>query len=134
MSAFLTELEVVELVDDDRDGRSLWRLDAPLVYQSDVAARTITVPAGFVTDFASVPRIPVAWYVAGGEGNKAAVVHDYLYTSHLVERPIADAVFEEALAATGQPWWRRKLMWAGVRLFGGTPYDQDFEDAKGETP
>lgn len=127
-SGFQTSLDTRELSDNR------FVLLAPLVYSSVLLGRDITVPAGFVTDFASVPRLPVAYLLAGGEANEAAVVHDYLYHSHDVPRPTADAVFEEAMATTGQPWWRRKLMWAGVRLFGGTPYDEDFEQAKGETP
>lgn len=129
MSAFLSGLKV-ELATD-----STWRLTEPLIYQSDVLGKTITVPAGFVTDFASVPRLPVAYLLAGGEANEAAVIHDYLYHSHDVPRADADAVLEEAMGVTGQPWWRRKLMWAGVRVFGGTPYANDLADEpKGDSP
>ena len=130
MSAFLTQLEVEEVKDDDpaQDGRSTWRLTADLVYQSDLLGRLVTVPAGFVTDFASVPRLPVVWYLAGGTDQKAAVVHDFLYHSHDVSRAEADAVLREASAVNGQPWWRRNLMWAGVRLFGQKPFDDDFAD------
>lgn len=127
MSAFLTKLAVEEVIDGS------WRLTSPLLYASDHLQKTITVPAGFITDFASVPRLPVAYLLAGGEADEAAVVHDYLYHSHDVPRPDADAVFEEAMAISGQPWWRRKLMWAGVRLFGGTPYADDFQP-KGDSP
>lgn len=137
MSAFLTNLIVKEVTDDDahQDGRSTWQLLFDLIYQSDHLGGLVTVPAGFVTDFASVPRIPVAYLLAGGEANEAAVVHDYLYHSHTVPRADADAVFREAMGVTGQPWWRRQLMWAGVRLFGGRPYADDFADqSKGDSP
>lgn len=129
MSQFLTDLVVEEVLDSSpvQDGRSTWRLLQPLIYQSDIAARTITVPTGFVTDYASVPRIPVAWYLAGGEAPKPAVVHDYLYTSHELPRATADAVFREAMAVVGQPAWRRWLMWAGVRLGGAAPFEADYQ-------
>lgn len=138
MSAFLTHLEVEEVKDDDprQDGRSTWRLTDDLIYQSDLLGGLVTVPKGFVTDFASVPRLPVVWYLAGGTDQEAAVVHDFLYHSHTIARAQADAVLREASAVNGQPWWRRNLMWAGVRLFGGKPYADDLTDQqpKGDTP
>lgn len=141
MSEFRTKVEL-ELVNGGGDpivdvsaSNPTWRLTAALVYWSDLLKRLVIVPKGFVTDFASVPRLPVAYLLAGGEANEAAIVHDYLYHSHEVARDVADAVFEEAMAVTGQPWWRRKLMWAGVRLFGAAPYANDLEEqAKGESP
>lgn len=116
-------------------GDSSFCLTQPFVFYSAKFDRVITVPAGFITDFASVPRLPVAYLLAGGEADEAAVIHDYLYHSHDVPRPDADAIFDEAMGVTGQPWWRRKLMWAGVRLFGGGPYADDLADQpKGDSP
>lgn len=121
MSKFLTELQV-ENADPLDDGN--WRLTAPLVYQSDVAAMTFTVPTGFETNFASVPRAPVIYLLCGGTSNEAAALHDFLYSwPHPVTRPMADAVLREASAVTGVPAWRRYLMWAGVRVFGGSHWD-----------
>jgi hypothetical protein len=115
MSEFKTALKVQPATDKD-DGN--WLLLADLVYQSDVAGFTITVPEGFVTNFASVPRLPVIYELAGDTSSAAATVHDYLYSTHIVTRDVADAVLREASAATAVPWWRRQLMWAGVRAFG----------------
>jgi hypothetical protein len=122
MSRFLTRclLQIADNRDDDQ-----WILAVPLVYESDVAARTITVPAGFRTDLASVPRLPLVFLLAGDCAREAAVVHDYLYTSHLVDRNTADAVLREASACTGVPAWRRWLMWAGVRIGGGRHWAPD---------
>lgn len=131
MSQFMDQLIVEEVRDDTP---TLWRLRHPFRYQSDLLGRIITVPEGFVTDFASVPRVPAAYLLAGGEADEAAVIHDYLYQSHETDRPTADAIFEEAMAVSGQPWWRRKLMWAAVRLFGGEPYADDPDQPKGDTP
>lgn len=125
MSEFLSELDVRMLQDGSNDGRGTWQLTAPLIYKSDRLGRTITVPEGFITDFASVPRIPVAWLLAGDCGHEAAVIHDWLYTSHEVERGEADLILGEALEASGQPTWRAMLMWMGVRLGGSGPYYRD---------
>jgi hypothetical protein len=75
MSHFQTAL-VAEAVDGG------WRLHAPLVYYSDVLGRTVTVPTGYVTDLASVPRLfRFIVPVANAKNRRAAVVHDYLCTA-----------------------------------------------------
>lgn len=116
MSRFLTKLRMENASESD-DG--LWVLVSDLVYESDLAKRVIAVPAGFPTDLASVPRLPIVYWLSGGTSTEAAVVHDWLYRSHLLPRDVADAVLREASAVTGVPAWRRWMMWAGVRAFGG---------------
>jgi hypothetical protein len=115
MSSFLTRCVLMAASDQD-DGR--WILCKPLVYDSDVAKQTITVPAGFQTDLASVPRLPVVYLLTGDSARSAAVVHDWLYSS----RKVADAVLREASEVSGVPAWRRWLMWAGVRVGGASHY------------
>jgi hypothetical protein len=117
MSAFLTSIDLRD-ADNTDDGQ--WILCTPLVYQSDVAGETFTVPAGFQTDLASVPRLPFVFLLAGDSARKASVVHDFLYTTHPVARNVADAVLKEASLLTGVPKWRAWLMWAGVRLGGAS--------------
>lgn len=114
-SGFLNSLDV-ELVSDLSEGK--WRLKAPLFFQSSTLNQIITVPQGFVTDFASVPRLPLAFLLAGDTAHRPAVVHDYLYSCSDVERSDADSVFLEAMDSVGVPWWRRRIMWAAVRCFG----------------
>lgn len=115
MPRFLTDLNVKQVSDSE------WLLLSDLVYQSDILGE-ILVPFGFVTDFASVPRLPGAYWLAGGKASKEAVIHDYLYRNRIGTRKQADDVFLEAMKLNGQAWWRRSLMWAGVRLFGWTAY------------
>lgn len=93
-SRFLTALDVREECEYD----GTWRLLAPLRYESKLLGRMIEVPADFITDFASVPRLPLVYLAAGGRGNKAAVIHDWLYTTQEVARSIADSVLAEAMA------------------------------------
>jgi hypothetical protein len=122
VSKFLTKLSM-ENADDKDDGK--WVLTADLLYQSNVANRVITVPKGFETDLASVPRMPVVFLLTGDTSDEAAVVHDFLYSTHMVDRATADAVLREASAVTGVPVWRRWLMWAGVRCFGGSHWETE---------
>jgi hypothetical protein len=102
------------------DGKS--RLTRALVFESAIAGYRISVPRDFVTDFASVPRLPFAYLLFGGVADEAAVVHDYVYSKGMFDRQMCDAIFREAMAACGQPGWRRWPMWLGVRLFGASHY------------
>lgn len=125
VSAFLDKLDVSLVDDTSNDGRGTWRLSCPLRYQSDAADQIITVPAGFKTDFASVPRLPLVFWLCGDTSHEAAVVHDYLYRYKITSRKMADAVLREASAVTGIPAWRRWLMWLGVRIGGQGPWDNE---------
>lgn len=110
---FITKL-TVELQGDGR-----WVLRRPLAYRSFLLG-LVTVPAGFDTDFASVPRVPVVFWLTGDTAKEAAVVHDWLYRTQKVTRKMADQVLAEA-ATCGippEPRWRRWLLYAGVRLCG----------------
>lgn len=126
MSHFITPLDARELARDTSvDKRGTRTLLAPLVYASDLLKRTVTVPAGFITDFASVPRLPIAYLLTGGAANAAAVIHDWLYTTREVDRATADAVFREAVIASGEKPWRAWLMWLGVRVGGGSSWESE---------
>ena len=114
MSKFLSELDTRYIGDHDEDA---FLLLAPYTYQSEVAGQTFVIPAGFITDFSSVPRIPLAYWLTGGKAKKASVVHDYLCETKIVSREMADAVFLEIMEMTGVPEWRQKLMWVGVRAY-----------------
>lgn len=57
----------------------------------------VTVPSGFVTDFASIPRIFWSALRPDGEYAYAAVVHDYLYWTQTRSRDEADHIFKIAM-------------------------------------
>lgn len=119
-AAFLTKLNAVKI--GTYQGRGLWQLYAPLVYASAILGRTISVPKDFITDFASVPRIPGIWWIAGGLADEAAAVHDWLYNRKIVDRKTADRIFLEATKASGVSAWRRYIMYAAVRALGWRHY------------
>lgn len=95
------------------DGR--WVLRRDFYFESRRIGR-IVVPVGFDTDFASVPRVPIVFWLTGDTSKKAAVIHDWLYRSQSVSRFMADLVLFEA--SSNEPFWRRSVMWLGVRAFG----------------
>jgi len=57
----------------------------------------VSVPNGFVTDFASIPRIFWSALRPDGEHAYAAVVHDYLYWTQIRSREEADHILKMAM-------------------------------------
>jgi hypothetical protein len=117
MSKFLTKL-IVEKVDDSDDE---WLIVGDFKYQSDIGG-TITVPSGYKTDFASIPQ--PFWIILPKDGkyDGAAVIHDYIYGTHKFDRKTCDQILLEAMKVLGVSWWKRSLIYSGVRLGGWTRY------------
>jgi hypothetical protein len=80
-----------------------------------------TVPEGFITDLASIPRIFRPLITGHGKDRWAAVVHDYLY-SIKYSRKDADDVFYEALIASGNGRMKSWAMYRAVRAGGWVFY------------
>ena len=130
MSKFLTELDIKDCPTNE----GLWCLCSPLVYESDLLGCSVTVPTGFFTDLASVPRIPIIFEAWGNRAHLEAVVHDYLYRVDSIPFAswmLANEVFREAMKCRGKPWYIRHFMFAGVCL-GWSMYHQKLVDWKPE--
>jgi hypothetical protein len=131
---------VLVLLDDKehpslRDGRSLWGVERPISYQPAGTTDQITVPAGFVTDLASIPRW--AWTLLPPDGPwvKAAVIHDFLYQTKGTgvwkghpsgntrpapyTRAEADGILREAMENRQVGIVSRNIIWTAVRVGGG---------------
>ena len=80
-----------------------------------------TIPAGFSTDLASVPRLPVVHMLFAGRARRSAILHDWLYVSRY-PRGWADDVFRAAMRNEDVGALARWFMWAGVRIGGGPIY------------
>lgn len=77
---------------------------------------TVIVPAGFETDFASVPRW-AWWFCCPATGNhvEPSVMHDWLCaTGDGPER--ADNLFKESMAANGVSWIKRTVLYTAVKI------------------
>ena len=112
-SHFITDLKLRPLPDGKR-----WRLLGNLVYHSGRYG-TIVVPECFTTDLASIPQ--VFWGILSplAEHERAAVIHDYLYTQQKRSRRQCDVIFLEAMKVCGTGWLKRSVIYWMVRLFGG---------------
>ena len=113
---FESDLVVKEL---ERPG--WWQLEEDLAYQGRVDS--FTVPAGFKTDFASVPQLFLWLVPRSGRYTKAAVLHDYLSRERVpagtISRCDADGLFRRTMRELGVSALRRWLMWTAVRF--GSP-------------
>lgn len=98
-----------------------WILERPLIYVSQDGSVFI-VPAGFITDLASIPRLLYAAIPVNGRHRAAAILHDWLYETQRTTRAEADALFLESMASSGVRWSQRMAMWAGVRIGGWVPW------------
>lgn len=111
---FLSDLKA-KLKDEDR----IWVLEWPLVYYSPVIGM-IEVPVGFETDFASVPRLPIAYTLYGDRAHREGVVHDYLFRADATPSAsysTANKVFLEAMECRGKAWFIRWPMYLAVCAF-----------------
>ncbi|EMC1696318.1 DUF1353 domain-containing protein [Salmonella enterica] len=100
-----------------------WRVYEPFeFYLSDDNSDVIEVPAGFVTDLATIPRI--FWTILPPDGKyaKAAIIHDWMYDNALRTKKEADKIFLDGMTVLGVPKWKRAVMYQAVRLFGRGNY------------
>jgi hypothetical protein len=86
----------------------------------------ITVPCGFRTDFASVPRILWSVFPPNGYYHRAALLHDWLYRMPSsrgdVTRAEADRLFYDQMRVDGVPWRTRYILWLAVRVAGASSW------------
>lgn len=94
-----------------------WVVLNPLIYRA-LSGRTYGVPAGFITDLASIPALLRPLFNPNDNGRKAAVLHDARYCIKAGTRKEADDIFLEALERCGVGFLRRWAMYSGVRAGG----------------
>lgn len=115
MSSFTKPLIVTPL-----NGKN-WELVELFEYYIDEPdGEKIEVPKGFITDFASIPKM--FWSLVGspwGKYGKAAVIHDYGYFKTLYTRKKMDRIFYDGMKVLGVPYWKRKTMYFAVRWCAG---------------
>ncbi len=120
---FLTPLRVEEI--GCVHGRNVYRLLDRLDYMSGDGT-LYSCPAGMVTDWESLPRLPlISWLLGGRPVHRAATLHDALYREDFtppVSREKADALFLEAMLSTGLSRVFAFPFYWGVRLGGAASY------------
>ena len=107
----------VEPLDEFVEGRRIYRLLKDFTFTSEEYG-VITVPAGFKTDFASVPTIVRSVFPTDGKYMEAAIVHDYYYAYGIGTKKLADRIFKHAMKLSNVSPVRRWIMYWCVRLMG----------------
>ena len=120
MSSFTDPLTVTKIE------KRLWRVERGFTYYigEEGSGEFVTVPEGFVTDFASVPRLFWIILPPDGQYSQAAVLHDYLYSEQIFTRKKSDDIFLEAMTVLKVSWLKRRTMWLSVRMFGWIPWNK----------
>lgn len=109
-------------------GYDVWRITKAFTFNvgSEGSDTFVNVPAGYLSDGASVPKFFWDLLPPWGVYGQAAVVHDILcetlsVTKAGVATPITrakcDSIFKEAMIAAGTPVWKRNVMYIAVRVF-----------------
>lgn len=94
-----------------------FRVEQPFVYtfMKDGRRQNILVPAGFITDYGSIPKIfqniiePIGRYAA------CYIVHDLIYAAELFTRAECDWILLCHLQEKGAFWLRRNSVYSAVR-------------------
>lgn len=93
---------------------------------SKFSPRMITVPAGFVTDHASIPPSLKRYFESGGMAYQyPAIVHDWLYWEQSTSREEADRIFDAAMLDCGVGDLKRRAIYSGVRAGGRKAWDKN---------
>lgn len=93
---------------------------------------TLRIPKGFITDLASVPKLPVIFLMYEGKARRSAIVHDYLYELQY-PKEWCDSVFYAAMDNEVSDR-DQYAMWLAVHLGGhaawsnGIPFPQLTKD------
>jgi len=102
----------------------LFMVAYPLRYETNDGNLKIVVPAGFITDLASIPSA-LWWWESPHETTLApAIIHDYLYWQQTCSKDESDAVMYLAMKELGLGYMERKAVYAGIR----TPFAQSAWD------
>jgi hypothetical protein len=85
----------------------------------------VSVPRGFVTDFASIPRVFWSIFPKDGQYTYAAIIHDFLYWDQTIARESSDQIFKHAMQEFKVPSATIAAVHKAVRLGGQVAWDKN---------
>lgn len=93
-----------------------------------IDGEVFTIPKGFESDLASIPRI--AWsYMSPAHSSlmRASIVHDWFYRMSCdFDRYQTDVIFYHMLRNDGVSLVTANILFYAVRLFGWNSYNEDY--------
>lgn len=115
-------------------GNGLYSTEREMNYYFETPdGESVTIPAGFNTDLASIPRI--FWTIFGHPAEnyaQAAVLHDYMIyvfcseeSNNVYSRKFVDQTFNKALKILKVSKWKRIIMYGIVRAFSVFVYGKN---------
>lgn len=112
MAGFITYLDIKVL------GDQYFEVRTPLVYTR--GSQTISVNPGFDFDGASVPQVLWSFGLSPMTGGyqRAACLHDAMYSAEIFDREVCDKIFLEAMKSDNVSYFKRMSMYFAVRIFG----------------
>ncbi len=115
MSVFTEQLVVTPL----SDGKT-WVILRPFSYDVGKigSGNKVSVTTGFMTDFASIPRLLWIFLPCWGKYGNAAVIHDWLYWAQERPRKEADGIMLEGMGVLKVPCWQKYPIYIAVRTLG----------------
>ena len=102
-----------------------WIVRQPMTYRIGNSQDTLTVPIGFVTDFASIPPALQSIIRQNGRYLLPAVVHDYLYWTQVCTREQADQIFLFAMIENSVGAVHRTALYEAVNVAGSFAWDDN---------
>lgn len=122
------DIKILDTARTERLGNFLWVLTQNLIFTVD--GKIYTVPKGFVFDGNSTPRI--LWRlcppVADSYG-EAGIIHDWFYSLDSMvpmNRERADVIHRAVGRYRGAGFIRSRIIYYGLRLFGGGSYKKTY--------
>ena len=111
--------------------KGTWRLLEP--YNVTVVCKgkrySFWIQPGFEFDGASIPR--ALWRLCGHPMEApriaAALIHDWLYRAQVLDRGVADEIFNILCKEVGMSAWRTGPEWAALRLCGWVAWNGNHE-------
>ncbi len=124
-----SNLAELMLLDGQVPDRKHW---ATWVLEDDMELGGYIVPAGFMTDFASIPRpFRSLFSRSSAPWQRAAVLHDWMYSSSWYERDYCDNNYYWQARRDGTSEWAAGLQRLALRWFGWLAFKKNRKQLEG---
>jgi len=110
-----------------RFSNPMYALTKPITWKPNSGQKPteVTVPEGFVTDFASIPRVFWSLLRPDGQYTYPAIVHDYLYWIQDRPREEADLILKYGMEDFNVSGVAVSAIYAAVRVGGASAWDNN---------
>lgn len=106
-----------------------------LIYSIGRSGISVTVPKGFVTDFASIPQSLWSFGLSPhGRYSKAAIIHDYLYWAQGCTKEQADNILLLAMKESNVSSVQEISIYEGPHFGGAPSWDSNNDEKKSQLP